>query len=1024
SNCAFVNYSSHEAVDRAVRRFHDREFKNTRLVCRPRKDPGSDPYSHKMTSPGRYPPQQLQHHHHGQPPYMQESMGYYGGSGGGVGGGGEQHHPLMTHHSRHDDPHLHHLHQQQQQQQQHLYHHQQQQQHHQHELSEAQTKIERMRLEGSPMLDISSSGGGEVATPGGTSQAQHRLDVSSKNKAGGGSKKSRPPSSLGYTESRYFILKGLTEEDLKLSVQYGLWATQDHLVPLLNEAFANTKNVYLVFSANKSGEFFGYARMLEQISVENEIAITTGKEREIWQPTMDISELSPELKAAMLDEIEQASKEGRQITNEEAEVIARNSTTTKSWGTRFPIQWIHVGEGGGENKNKSQSFPDSHKVPFSRTTHLLNPLYDNREIKVSKDGTEVDPAVGEQLISLFKKSSNSRHSRRGRSSVSGAGGQEGGSRSESAGSRQSSVAGESAASSLVPPQSHRSTSSRRSSIMSTRSTGSTGGSGGGGGAGGGGGGGNGTGSGSDRRSSVDPSSRTQGPGYKTTPATGRGQFGGDGNVQSYPGTGGPGFRSSSRHGHFGSHSSHGSNTSQGPFASDQYPDQQRAGWNSKPNYRGGGPGGYGAASMGGGGGGAMHGGFYPPDQGHRKGGSGGTGPGGAGGKYNAPFGGGGYDYPPSHSPHTPRRHPGPPHQQHYPGSYRPNMSSPVADPSWAASSSGYTSGKHGQGGSSSASSPSGSGPHDQNHGNSTSSSNSGGGPRSGPQPPQPLPPTGQLGTGGQPIPSHLYAGQGGPPPPPLPGGYHGAPFPPPGYPMMPPYMGYPYVAGPGPFMHGAMVWHPAGQGPPMPAGMMGAGMVHGHHPHQHSHPHHIPTSPSAMMPGGGAEGHGMEGMVPLISYDGVAYGYMPAEEAYHQPMFGYGYMPHDPHALEQVGIETDSRRQQQQYHDGSQEEEVQDEGREQEEGHDAAEAGADLSSVEPVESATAVTGNASPATSSTSTLTPRTNSSSSKVKDIGLDDSAKDGVKAIDTAEDTTKQQQMQNSRSRSKNDDRVETTN
>lgn len=95
---------------------------------------------------------------------------------------------------------------------------------HQHVLSEAQIRMERMRLEGSPPLDSSLSGSE------GSTQAQR------KNK--GISKKSRSSSSLGYTESRYFILKSLNEEDLKLSVQYGLWATQSHLVPILNEAFA------------------------------------------------------------------------------------------------------------------------------------------------------------------------------------------------------------------------------------------------------------------------------------------------------------------------------------------------------------------------------------------------------------------------------------------------------------------------------------------------------------------------------------------------------------------------------------------------------------------------------------------------------------------------------------------------------------------------------------------------------------------------------------------------------------------
>lgn len=151
-----------------------------------------------------------------------------------------------------------------------------------------------MRLESSPMLDGSSSGGEGSAVSQQTQVLQlHQQPPQRKDKSG--SKKSRLSPSLGYAETRYFILKGLNEEDLKLSVQYGLWATQEHLVPILNDAYAvndiakdvvcrvrrsicvliprfliiylhvhtlsqNSKDVYLVFSANKSGEFFGYAR--------------------------------------------------------------------------------------------------------------------------------------------------------------------------------------------------------------------------------------------------------------------------------------------------------------------------------------------------------------------------------------------------------------------------------------------------------------------------------------------------------------------------------------------------------------------------------------------------------------------------------------------------------------------------------------------------------------------------------------------------------------------------------------------
>ncbi|KAG0007587.1 hypothetical protein BGZ80_004482 [Entomortierella chlamydospora] len=536
---------------------------------------------------------------------------------------------------------------------------------------------------------------------------------------------------------------------------------------------------------------------MDSISTENEAALlSTDKKDEIWKPDVEIP-LSPEMKAKMLEEIEQAAKEGKTITNEEAEVIARASTTTKSWGIRFPVRWIHV-----------------HKVPFSKTTHMLNPLYENREVKVSKDGTEVDPTVGEQLLNLFKKSGQSH---RGRSSV-----RENDSRSnsEAGGSRRSSVAGDS--SSLAPPQSQRSTSSRRSSIMSTRSTGS----------------------GGDRRASLDPS-RTQGPGYKTMQSplhAQRSQFGGgDGNQ--------PQYRASSRHNTYGPHNNHGANTSQGPYSPDQYPDQQRPGWNPKPNYRSAGAGEYGQAPMGGA---PIQGGFYHQDHNsnHRK-----SGPGGAGGKYGSPFHSppphSGYEpHQPYHSPHGPRRQ----QQQHYPGSYRSNIPSPGTDPSGNA---GY--GKH----EASGTSPSNGSPNQQGAAAVQDQINhpSGGGSRI-PHPSQTHP------AGAHVMPSNQL---GGPPVPP-----------------------HPNIMVPG------------------------AGMVPGH-------PTSMPPIHGTSV--GGGEGHVMEGLIPLIGYDGVAYAYIPAEE-YHQSMYGYGYMPLDPHASEELDAETEAEQGQSLNSDG----EITKEGEERENG--------------------------------------------------------------------------------------------
>ncbi|KAF8262573.1 YT521-B-like domain-containing protein [Lactarius quietus] len=49
--------------------------------------------------------------------------------------------------------------------------------------------------------------------------------------------------------------------DLDLSVQKNIWATQRHNEEILDQAYRTSKDVFLIFSVNKSGEFFGYARM-------------------------------------------------------------------------------------------------------------------------------------------------------------------------------------------------------------------------------------------------------------------------------------------------------------------------------------------------------------------------------------------------------------------------------------------------------------------------------------------------------------------------------------------------------------------------------------------------------------------------------------------------------------------------------------------------------------------------------------------------------------------------------------------
>ena len=65
--------------------------------------------------------------------------------------------------------------------------------------------------------------------------------------------------------SKFFVIKSLTEEDIHKSIKYEVWCTSRLGNFTLNNAFYSTRqkggNVYLLFSCNGSGRFVGIAKM-------------------------------------------------------------------------------------------------------------------------------------------------------------------------------------------------------------------------------------------------------------------------------------------------------------------------------------------------------------------------------------------------------------------------------------------------------------------------------------------------------------------------------------------------------------------------------------------------------------------------------------------------------------------------------------------------------------------------------------------------------------------------------------------
>ncbi|EPS42715.1 hypothetical protein H072_3302 [Dactylellina haptotyla CBS 200.50] len=195
-------------------------------------------------------------------------------------------------------------------------------------------------------------------------------------------------------KERFFIVKSLTLEDLDTSVSNGIWATQTHNEPALNDAYLSTENVYLIFSANKSGEYYGYARMVSEISDQVASKIE-------WAPmTQSIDETAlpkaiytPPTATAPRGRIIDDSSRGtifweviEDSDSEDEAVSVEGTTISKSWGKPFRVEWVSTS-----------------KVPFYRTRGLRNPYNVSREVKIARDGTELEPTVGKKLVQMFHR---------------------------------------------------------------------------------------------------------------------------------------------------------------------------------------------------------------------------------------------------------------------------------------------------------------------------------------------------------------------------------------------------------------------------------------------------------------------------------------------------------------------------------------------------------------------------------------------------------------------------------------------
>ncbi len=89
-----------------------------------------------------------------------------------------------------------------------------------------------------------------------------------------------------------------------------------------------------------------------------------------------------EVEREEIDGIDEEDEEGSNRSDQDLDP----ATPSKAWGKPFRIEWI-----------------STNRLPFYRTRGLRNPWNSNREVKIARDGTELETSVGRRLTELFHR---------------------------------------------------------------------------------------------------------------------------------------------------------------------------------------------------------------------------------------------------------------------------------------------------------------------------------------------------------------------------------------------------------------------------------------------------------------------------------------------------------------------------------------------------------------------------------------------------------------------------------------------
>ncbi|KNF01725.1 hypothetical protein PSTG_05153 [Puccinia striiformis f. sp. tritici PST-78] len=272
---------------------------------------------------------------------------------------------------------------------------------------------------------------------------------------------------------RYFILKAYTEEDLRISIERSIWVSQLHNEPILDQAYrTSNEGVYLIFSANQSGEFYGYGKMSgpilnnpeskrrkRRVSLPSSTTptkpdpstTTTGRNLEGENNSMSTPILMGRTRSASIGTTTTHPLESNNLFGQDilpsASPRPLSPIDLEDHHPNSPLRWP------GSPVRRSLPILSNHHTPvnpinhpeqlqpdqeleddddedgklmtgkafkvdwlkvqrlsFYKTKNLRNPFNGNREVKVSRDGTEIEPHIGQTLLDLIDAEFDRRNS--------------------------------------------------------------------------------------------------------------------------------------------------------------------------------------------------------------------------------------------------------------------------------------------------------------------------------------------------------------------------------------------------------------------------------------------------------------------------------------------------------------------------------------------------------------------------------------------------------------------------------------